>query len=503
MRDSDRWAESDTRDMLDAITIGAGPGSLGAAAKFIEGGCDDIVVIEAASDRGGVLRQRRHPNVACDTAIDLYAFGYYPGDKWSTDFAPGSEILTHTQEFADPFHVTPKVEFDTRIIAAHWDGDGAYRPLQSEDGQHWCARILIWAGGILSQPIIPEIEGLESFTGESVHASYWYDGIDLVGKRVAVVGGKATSVQVVPYVAKLAEKLYVFVRTPAYVVPRPDISFEDMNRKSPEFAEQQRAHRLEWLDRFEMSAKARFSMVDALVAEQEANWRKLFDAPVTDPHVRQVLTPTCRCGCKRAQFSADYYLACGRKNVEMIARGVSGLSGDCIVDAEGDRYAVDVVIWATGFAPTAMLGNLSITGTDARKLAKEWEDVPHAYFGTMVEGFPNFFLINGLNSGSASVTDLIEGQADFILEVVGRMKAEGTPVAEVSEAAYRAFNEEIQARGDASVMVQGNCNSYYRVGGGGKMSTHWPDTIVSYRRRMEEEALAGVNFSGAPDRADA
>lgn len=494
---------SEPSTVLEVLIIGAGLGGLGAAANLIEGGHRDIALLEASDQLGGVWRQHRYPNVACDTPIDLYAYSFFPGDKWSSNFAPGDEILAYLHEFADHFEVTPRIEFGTRVESATWDERTARWMVRSVDGRSWAARYLIWAGGLFSQPSTPEIAGLDTFTGESVHASFWHDDIDLRGKRVAVVGGGATSIQVVPYAAELAEQLYVFVRTPSYVMPRPEISFSEQDRTSPEFAEQQSARRAEWFERFESIATARFPMNDELIAETEAVWQEAFDEMVTDEHARDVLTPRYRFGCKRPLFSSDYYPAVGRPNVELIGRGVAGLSGDCIVDVSGERHAVDVVIWATGFEPSNMLGDLRIEGGRGRELADVWDDGPHAYFGTMVEGFENFFLINGPNSGGASVTDMVEAQTTFIQEAIEEARTRGTEIVGVDDDAYREFNRDVQARADASVMVQGNCSSYYRVGGTGRVFTHWPGTIESYRRRIRADAPAGLRFRTASPERDA
>ncbi|MGR3376312.1 flavin-containing monooxygenase [Salipiger abyssi] len=485
--------------MLDVLIIGAGLGGLGAAAKLIEGGCGNIAVVEAAEEVGGVWRQHRYPNVACDTPIDLYAYSFFPGNKWSTNFAPGDEIHAYLKELSDRYDVTPRITFNTRVVESVWDEEEACWHAQSEDGRRWSARYLIWSGGLFSQPTIPRIEGLESFEGESIHTSFWNDDIDLDGKRVAVVGGGATSIQVVPFAAERAEKLYVFVRTPSYVMPRPDISFSDEDRNSPQFAEQQQARRKEWFDRFELIARSRFPMNGEAIAEQEAVWQELFDKQVKDEHNREVLTPNYRFGCKRPLFSTDYYPAIERENVELIGRGVAGLSGDSIVDVEGEAYPVDTVIWATGFAPTDMMGNLAIRGRNGRLLSNEWQEVPHAYFGTMVEGFPNFFLICGPNGGGASVTDMVEAQTGFILDAMAEAGARDCDIVDVEKAAYERFNADIQARADASVMVRGNCVSYYRVGGSGKVFTHWPDTIEAFRNRVRDEALSGLTYREAAE----
>jgi cation diffusion facilitator CzcD-associated flavoprotein CzcO len=484
----------DSTGVRDILIIGAGLGGLCAAAKLIEGGIQNITVLEAAETVGGVWRINRYPNVACDTPIDLYAYSFYQGDKWSTNFAPGHEILAYLHEFSDKFGVTPKIAFNTRIASAIWQKDTSHWRVTSTDGRVWQGRHLIWSGGMFSTPSLPVVKGVESFTGLSLHSTEWHDGIDLKGKRVAVVGGGATAIQIVPYVQEHADHLIAFVRTPSYVMPRPDINFVPAERGTPEFAAQQRARRNEWFNRFEFIAKSRFPMNSEVIAEQEAVWKKQFDTQVTDPHARAVLTPDYRFGCKRPLFSSAYYPAVTAENVTLVGRGVSHLDGDSIVDVDGERYPVDVVVWATGFQLVDMLGGLEIRGRDGVSLEEEWSDLPRAYFGSMVAGFPNFYIVNGPNSGGASVGDIVEAQVAFILKSMTEAEARRMPVIEVDKDAFETFNKDIQRRSDASVMVQGNCVSYYRKGGDGAVFTHWPDTIVAFQQRIAEEGPSGLVF---------
>lgn len=478
----------------EIIVIGAGLGGLGAAARLIAAGRDDLVVFEAGEAVGGVWRTNRYPNVACDTPIDLYAYSFYPGTRWSSNFAPGDEIHAYLQDFAEVHGVTPKLRLNTRVTSATWDEGSALWHVGTSDGARWQARYVIWSGGLFSQPALPVVRGVESFTGLSLHSTQWHDGIDLTGQRVAVVGGGATAIQIVPWAQAHAAHLTAFVRTPSYVLPRPEITFSAAERGTPEFAAGQRARRAEWFNRFEVIARSRFPMNSDVIAEQEALWREQFDAQVTDPEARRILAPDYRFGCKRPLFSSAYYPAITQPNVTLVGLGVSHLDGDCVVDVAGGRRPVDVVVWATGFSPTDMLGGIAITGRDGRELEAEWSDLPRAYFGTMVEGFPNLFLINGPNAGGASVTDVVEAQLGFICDSMAMADARGAGAVSVPAPVFEAFNADIQRRADASVMVRGNCNSYYRKGGDGAVFTHWPDTIEAFQRRIAAEGVAGLAF---------
>ncbi|WP_130355638.1 flavin-containing monooxygenase [Pigmentiphaga kullae] len=283
----------------EVLVIGAGLGGVAAAAKLLHAGHESLVVLEEGDRIGGVWQVNRYPNVACDTPIDLYAYKFFPGDTWTTNFAPGSEIQTYLERVAGHFGVTPKISFNTRVVSTVWSEEAGRWLVTASDGRRWSARYVVWAGGLFSQPLLSVTKGAETFTGLSVHSTAWDDDIDLEGKRVAVVGGGATSIQIVPYVQERAEKLIAFVRTPSYVSPRPDIIFSDSERGTPEFVARMAERRKEWFDRYEVVTKTRFPMNEKLVREQEATWKELFDAQVKDPHAREVLTPRYRYGCKR------------------------------------------------------------------------------------------------------------------------------------------------------------------------------------------------------------
>lgn len=484
----------DASRSYDVAIIGAGLGGLITAAKLKQAGIDRIVVFERADDLGGVWRANRYPNVACDTPIDLYAISFFLGRNWSTNFAPGNEIWAYLNEFADHYDVRPSIEFRTEVASAIWDDDKALWAIETKDGRAYTSRFLVWAGGLLSRPVVPNVPGKDLFKGEMLHTTAWSDEVRLEGKSVAVVGGGATAIQVTPYAAQHAAKAHVFVRTPSYVLPRPDLFFAGEDRESPEFAARQNERREEWFHLFEKIAEARFPMNSALIAQQEGEWRKHFDKEIHDPSLRDILTPNYRFGCKRPLFSNDYYPALRRPNVEVIGSGVSALTEDSIVDMEGNAYPIDAIIWATGFDTAHMLGGLEIAGRGGRTLEAFWRELPQAYYGTLVKGFPNLFLINGPNVSGASATDFIEGQVTLIVDAIASMAQSGARTVEVSDETHDAYNRDIQRRASDSVLVLGNCSSWYRAGGDGAVFTHWPGTIELFRAKITGDARTGLAF---------
>jgi cation diffusion facilitator CzcD-associated flavoprotein CzcO len=483
---------------IDIAVIGAGLGGLCAAANLVEANAGRIVVFEKADDVGGVWRTNRYPNIACDTPIDIYAISYDPGSKWSRNFAPGHEIQAYLREFAETHGVMPLIEMRTEIAESVWDEARARWLLTERDGRQWTSRFLVWAGGLFSRPSVPALPGMDLFRGEMLHSTSWSDDVRLAGKAVAVIGAGATAIQIMPYAAAHARKVISFVRTPSYVMPRPDIVFD---RGTGSFADGLQQRREQWFNQFEKIAEARFPMNSPLIAETEAVWRDYLHSQVQDPQLRRILTPDYRFGCKRPLFSSDYYPAMPSANVEAVGRGIAAVTADGLIDTEGASYKADVIVWATGFDTRHMLGGLRIVGRNRQTLDDAWAAAPEAYYGTMVKGFPNLFLMNGPNISGASATEFIEGQCVLIQRAVKISREQGGAIVEVPAEVHDAFNDDIYQRTQNSVMVLGNCESYYRIGGNGRVFTHWPGTIASFRAAIREQALGGLRF--APARSEA
>lgn len=63
----------------------------------------------------------------------------------------------------------------------------------------------------------PDIPGIEKFQGRTFHSAAWDDAVDLVGKRVAVVGGGSSAVQIIPSIQPHVGKLHAFLRSPVWI----------------------------------------------------------------------------------------------------------------------------------------------------------------------------------------------------------------------------------------------------------------------------------------------
>ena len=140
------------------------------------------------------------------------------------------EIQDYLQSTARRFGVYEQCRFGTELTGARWD-DAAQRWLVETTAGAYRARFLISAAGPLSDPATPDLPGLASFEGTTFHSARWNHGHDLRGKRVAVIGTGASSIQFVPRIAPDVGQLYVHQRTAPWIIPRRDRALKPFERR--------------------------------------------------------------------------------------------------------------------------------------------------------------------------------------------------------------------------------------------------------------------------------
>jgi cation diffusion facilitator CzcD-associated flavoprotein CzcO len=204
---------------------------------------------------------------------------------------------------------------------------------------------------------------------------------------------------------------------------------------------------------------------------------------VPDPVLRAKLTPTYRLGCKRVLQSNQWYDALTRDNVEVVDTPIAALTADGVRTTDGRERKVDVVIYGTGFTPTDFLTPMKIAGLGGRELSEAWRDGAEAYYGMTVSGFPNFFMMYGPNTNTAtSIIFMLEGQFRYITRAIRLLAAKPGRIMNVRADVMRRFNAKLQERMAHTVMVDADCHSYFRTATG-KVTTNWPGFPLEYRFR--------------------
>src|SRR6476661_8599687 len=214
---------SGTTQQVDVAVVGAGFAGLYLLHKLRKAGFS-VVVIEEAGDVGGTWYWNRYPGARCDIQTIDYSYTFDPelesAWKWSEKYATQPEILRYLGFVADRYELRPDIRFNTKVTAANWDETSGRWLLKTDSGATVSCRYYIMATGCLSAPKPPEIDGVKDFRGKVYFTGRWpHQGVDLAGKRVAVIGTGSSGIQSIPMIAEQASQLVVFQRTPCFSMP--------------------------------------------------------------------------------------------------------------------------------------------------------------------------------------------------------------------------------------------------------------------------------------------
>lgn len=467
------------------VIIGAGFGGLAAAIELKRHGIESFTVLERHDHVGGVWQANAYPGAACDVPSIIYQFSYALNGDWKHRYGRQSEIREYLDKVARDFGILPHVRFQTKVTAATFDEDTGTWAIDTEGGDTYTADAVICATGQLSEPAIPPIPGLDTFAGHHMHSAEWDDSVDLQGKRVAVVGGGASAIQLVPAIADEVEHLTVIQRDPSWVVNKYDWKVGPVERAIMKIPGMPRLYHDAMWWWFEVRAPSVKSSFDWLRGIWAAERRRHIKKTLKDPKKVAAATPDYTFGCNRLLLSNDWYPTLAREDVDLLGEAVTEMTPTGIVCGDGTTVDADVVIWCTGFKATEYLSPIDIRGRDGRHIREAWADGPEAYLGLTTPGFPNLFMSYGPNTGSLTntIVYLVERQADYMRQAIEYLGRTGGWI-DVKPEVHDAFNARLQERMQHTSFAAG-CPGWYSTASG-KVTQVWVGSHVEYGHRTRE-----------------
>jgi len=472
-------------DDVAVAIVGGGFSGIGMAIRLRQAGVGDFVVLDRGERVGGTWRDNTYPGAACDIPSHLYSFSFAPNSDWSRAYSPQAEIEQYLRACVDRFGLAGHFRFGQDVTEAAFDEPSGRWRLRTATGDRLTARVLVWATGPLSEPLVPDLPGIDDFGGRIVHTAAWDGTYDWRGQRVAVVGTGASAVQVVPELQPLAAELVVYQRSAPWIVPRNDRSIGAgrrwLYRRCPPARLAVRAWiylRLELL--LGPVLLGRDERRQGLLEKLATAYRR---RQVADPALRAVLEPDYRLGCKRVLVSDDYYPALTRPNVEVVPAAVSRLRASSVVDALGGEREVDAVVFATGFRAAEPSFAGRVRGVGGQLLSAAWQAGMTAYLGSTVPGFPNLFLLIGPNTtlGHNSMVYMIESHLNYVVDAVGFLDRPGIGTVEVRRDVAERFDRRVQAELAGATWATGGCTSWY-LDHRGRNTTMWSRPTYRFRR---------------------
>lgn len=451
-------------EQFDAIIVGAGFGGIGAAIQLNRLGYRNLAILDREDGLGGTWHVNRYPGLTVDVPSTTYSYWFEPNPYWSRLYAPGNELKLYAEHVADKYDVRKYMRFNTVVDGARWDEDAQQWVVSLEGGETLRAQFLVLATGYLCQPKVPDIPGIETFAGHTIHAAKWDDEYSLQGRRAAIIGTGSTGVQLVPALADQLGDLTVYQRTPIWVMPKFDFGFSPLaQRFLAKFPAAQRLLRLSsdlFMDVMVTIAMWKFRQfrpVNTAAARIGALHRFL---AIRDKELRRKLTPDYDFGCKRPTLSNTYYRTFTKPNVHLETAGIERIEPDGIVTTDGAKRQIDTLILATGFDVwESNLPAIEVIGKDGRNLGKWWrENRFQAYEGMTVPMFPNLLTQASPYAWvGMSWFDTVEYQMRHMNRLFGELQRKGATTFEVTEDANARFLRRMLALLDDSVFVLGDC----------------------------------------------
>lgn len=459
-------------DMLVAI-IGGGIGGLGAAIALRRAGYTDFTIFERADDIGGTWQANHYPGVAVDIPGIVYQFSFEKNPSWSRTFPKGGEVRDYIAGLADKYRLHDHLRLRTEVMWREWDEDNHYWTLALDDGSTVTARFVITALGAFVEPRVPDIPGLEEFSGTVIQTQAWDHTMDLSGKRIAVIGTGATAVQVVPQLAKVAASLHVYQRRAIWVFAKPDFAI-------PRFV--QRAFRylpfLQTLIRGIAAGLVEVGLVAITVYGKQIaplakipQWacRAYLFTQVRDRELRRKLAPDYGFGCKRPSVSNSYYRTFTEDHVSLITDPIERVTPSGICTRDGRHRDIDVLVLATGFEMSnspVVYQRRPVKGRNGFDLSSFYAtERAAAYEGVSMPGLPNTFMVFGPYAWSGSSWHvMVENATRHALRVIDETLRRRATAVEISATANDRFHRFVSKRGSETLMHGRACigsNSYY------------------------------------------
>lgn len=485
---------------LSAIIVGAGASGICAAISLKKAGID-YQIIEKSADVGGTWNENRYPGCAVDTPNHFYQFSFEPNNLWPNYFSRRESIHEYLRQCTRKYGLQEHIQFNTEVQEAAYDEDHGLwsvtcRKADGTTSTH-TANFLICAVGQLSRPSIPAFPGMDKFQGQIIHTAQWPEGLDLTGKRVALVGTGASAIQVGPSIADQVSKLYVIQRSGSWISRRPNI--DGVVSENKKWALENVPFYAAWY-RFQLFWAFGDGLFEALKIDPQWDGGDESINPV-NAQIRQKMIAYMRRELagredllekvipnfppfgKRVLGDPGWFKMLTKDNVELISSAIQSLGPHEIIFKDASSIEVDTIICATGFKATQMLWPMKIKGRGGVLLEDRWgQNDARAYLGITVPQFPNMFILFGPNTNlghGGSAIFLAECQVHHIMRLLDHMVSSGAESIECSEAAHDAYNDLIDSKLRTLSWSHPSVDTWYK-NQNGRIVTNQPWKLIEY-----------------------
>ncbi|KAK6382936.1 hypothetical protein LTS17_003606 [Exophiala oligosperma] len=502
---------------IKVICIGAGISGMLTAIRFPQKIKNlELVIYDKSDDIGGTWHENRYPGVACDIPAHSYQFTFANNLNWSSFYAAGPEIHRYLKNVARRYDVERYVKLRHLFLGAQWQASDGKWEVEIEDlekGRKFTDRadIFIKATGILNRWEWPDIPGLRNFKGTLLHSANrksWETPLDPKGKRIAVIGGGSSGIQIVPQLQPTAARIDHYMKGKTWVSPvgyGSDKSNRGVTDNYKYSADELRMYRekpeeyLRYRREIERIMNAKPEILFKGTEEQKAffvlNDESMKQKLSKKPHIYESMRPDFSPFCRRLTPGPGFLEALVEDNVDFIGCGIDAVVENGIKANDGRVREVDVIICATGY-DTSMENEPPIVGLDGTTLADMWDPDPRAYLSICVPKMPNFFIYFGPNggAGSGSAIFFLESVTLYLVKLVKKIQREYLKSMVVTEKATGDFVRHVNEYFSKTVFTE-TCKSWFkRNKENGRVTALWPGASIHTQKALKNPRFEDFEY---------
>ena len=494
--------------------VGAGASGLAAAHRLRQAGVD-VTVFEKNTDVGGTWLENVYPGCRVDVPNQLYSFSFAQTNDWVSRFSAQPDLLAYLRGTAMKLGIGECIRFASEVTEARFD-EGAKEwslTVRRRDGMLKTEAFdgVVCAVGQLNRPSFPAIAGRELFAGPSFHSAAWDDGVELAGRRVAVIGTGASAAQFVPCIVDEVEHLDVFQRTAPWLLPTENYGdpfpaeFHDLLGLLPNYGRWDRLWQF-WLLHEGLLGAARvdpeWDEHDGAVSASNdfirSMLRDVLRAQVEDDELFEKLVPHFPPFAKRAlRDDGRWPAAMSRAHVDLVTTPIAEITPDGVRTVDAVVHPADVLIYGTGFTASDFVAPMRVFGTGGVELNEEWGGDARAYLGITVPGFPNFFMLYGPNTNlviNGSILVMVECQVRYAVEAIGAVLRGGHRTMSCRRDVHERYGREMEEGNATMVWGVADVPTWYR-NAHGRVTQNWPFDLHSYWERTLQPDLADYELA--------
>ncbi|HET6564740.1 MAG TPA: NAD(P)/FAD-dependent oxidoreductase [Xanthomonadales bacterium] len=476
---------------FETVIIGTGFSGLLAAIRLQQKGLNDFVLLERNAEPGGTWRDNSYPGAEVDIPTGLYSLSFVPY-PFRKRYAPQGELLAYTRHIIDKFHLQEKTRVNCAVRTVTWDEESFSWCVVVESGETFIARFVIDTSGVLANPKTPYIDGAETFQGASFHTAQWDHSVPYEGKRVGIIGSGCSAAQVIPAIAGKVANLVVFMGRAQWVIPRSDRNYGPLERFVTNLPGIRHLKRFLIFGYHEVRFVAfrRYPFTGSIsraIKKLYANTlRKNLEKYIADENLRHHMMPDYELGSRRVIPTNTYLPALARDNVVVDISGIERITATGIRTRDGRDFPLDIIVYATGFyAYTDMHKAMTfqVYGRGGRSLSGEWETAIASYKGVTYSGFPNYFKVNGPNTGTghSSQISYMQTMVSYIVKAICAVRRDpGIKAIDARSDLQQEYTASTRKLLQRTVWQSSDCAAFYRRNMTGEVTSLSPESVVHF-----------------------